>query len=378
MLPGEMAQEILIVGGYGAVGQRIARLLDAAHPGSVVVAGRNPERAASGPARRIDVDEPASVDAALAGVDVVVACVRQSEPHLLQAAVRRGIAYTSIAPPWMPWPELEPLQAQAQRTGARIVAATGLEPGISSVLARVAAERLGTVGAIETELLLGVGDAYGADSLAFLLGELAERYDVLVDGRSRPARAFGASKRVVFPDPIGERRAYTIPFRDQLYYPRTLGARTSMAWIALEPAWLARAIAMVARLGGHALTRRSGPRATIHRWTEALRRRYADSNRFALVVEVRDGNRVVRATLAGRQQAHATAIGAAATAQALFTREVDAPGIWLAEQVIDPDRFLARLAAEGLVPIIQGPTPLGQPAAASKLEQPTNMGATSH
>lgn len=373
-----MTQEILIVGGYGEVGSRIVRLLEATHPGSAVVAGRNPGHAPSGmPARRIDVDDVASIDAALAGIDVVVACVRQREPHLLQAAVRRGIAYTSIAPPWTPWPELEPLHAEAQRTGARIVAATGLEPGISSVLARVAAQRLGTVDAIETTLLLGVGDAYGADSLIFLLGELAERYDVLVDGRSRPARAFGASKRVVFPDPIGERLAYTIPFRDQLYYPHTLGARTSVARIALEPAWLGHAVAMIARLGGRALTRRSGPRTAIHRWIEALRRRYSNTDRFALVVEVRGGDRVVRATLTGRQQAHATAVGGAAIAQALLTREVDEPGIWLAEQVIEPDRFLARLAAEGLVPTVHGPTPIDQRAAASKPAQENETSVTS-
>lgn len=352
-----MAQEILVVGGYGAVGRRIARLLDAAHPGSVIVAGRNPERVLDGPARRIDVDDAASIDAALAGIAVVVACVRQREPHLLQAAVRRGIAYTSIAPPWIPWPELEPLHVRAQQTGARIIAAAGLEPGISSVLARVAAERLGTVDTIETALLLGVGDAYGADSMVFLLAELAERYHVLVDGRSLPARAFGANKRVVFPEPIGERLAYTIPFRDQLYYPHTLGARTSIARIVLEPTWLGYVVSMLARLGGRALTGRRGPRTAIHRVTEALRRRYADNDRFALVVEVRGGDRVVRATLLGRKQAHATAVGAAAIARALFTREVNAPGIWLAEQVIDPDRFLARLAAEGLVPAVEGPTP---------------------
>jgi saccharopine dehydrogenase (NAD+, L-lysine-forming) len=371
-----MSQEVLIVGGYGEVGRRIARLLEAAQPGSVVVAGRNPERAA-GPARRIDVDDVASIDAALAGIDVVVACVRQREPHLLRAAVRRGIAYTSIAPPWMPWPELEPLHVEAQRTGARIVAATGLEPGISSMLARIAAERLGTVDAIETALLLGVGDAYGADSMAFLLAELAERYDVLVDGRPRAARGFGASKRVAFPAPIGERLAYTIPFRDQLYYPRTLGARTSIAWIALEPAWLGRAVAMIARLGGRALTRRSGARTAIHRWTDVLHRRYAGADRFALVVEVRGGDRVVRVSLVGRQQAHATAVGASAIAQALFTREVSAPGIWLAEQVIEPDRFLARLAAAGLVPTVDGPAPSEQPAAASKPSQASELGVTS-
>ncbi len=159
--------QILIVGGYGEVGRRLAAQLEATQPGRVIVGGRHPEQVSGVRARAIDVDDPASIEQALDGVSVVVACVRQREPHLLRAAVRRGIAYTSIAPPWMPWPDTDPLRAEAERTGARVVLAAGLEPGISSVLVRAAAERLGRVDAVETALLLGLGDAYGADSMAF-------------------------------------------------------------------------------------------------------------------------------------------------------------------------------------------------------------------
>ena len=69
----------------------------------------------------------------------------------------------------MPWDSLDGLRGEAVRSGARIILAAGLEPGLSSVLARLGADRLGTINAIETGLLLGVGDAYGADSMAFLL-----------------------------------------------------------------------------------------------------------------------------------------------------------------------------------------------------------------
>lgn len=89
---------ILIVGGYGEVGRRLAAQLEATQPNRVIVAGRHPEQASGVPARRVDVDDVASIERALDGVGVVVACVRQREPHLLRAAVRRGIAYTSIAP----------------------------------------------------------------------------------------------------------------------------------------------------------------------------------------------------------------------------------------------------------------------------------------
>lgn len=343
--------DILIVGGYGEVGRRVADLLEAEAPGRVIVGGRNPSRA-QGPSRRIDVGDPASIDAALDGIELVVACVRQPEAHLLDAVVRRGLAYTSIAPPWLPWPRLRELDPQARASGARVVVATGIEPGISSVLARMAADTLGGVDAIENALVLGVGDAYGGDSMAFLIGELAEHYEVLVDGVPHPMRAFGASKSVTFPAPIGRRVAYTIPFRDQLYYPHTLGARTSIARIALEPAWLGRAIAILTRFAGARLTGSEHRRALLHRWTERLRRRHPEADRFALLVDVTRGDRRVRATLLGRGQAQATAIAAAATATALARREIAEPGVWLAEQAVDPQRFLARLATHGLVPTI--------------------------
>lgn len=158
--------EILIVGGYGEVGRRIAMILAQAHAQSVIVAGRNPDRASEHPATRIDVDDEASIDAALHGVELVVACVRQRQPRLLRAAVRRRIAYTSIAPPQTDGSALDPLRAEAERKGARVVLGAGIEPGISSVLARVGADRVGKFDAVETALLLGVGDAFGADRSA--------------------------------------------------------------------------------------------------------------------------------------------------------------------------------------------------------------------
>jgi saccharopine dehydrogenase-like NADP-dependent oxidoreductase len=346
-------REILVIGGYGEVGRRLAAILETAHPGAVIVGGRNPVRAGGLRSRRVDVDDETSIDSALEGVDTVVACVRQKGAQLLQAAVRRGIAYTSIAPPWMMWPEIEPLDAEAKKRGARIVLAAGIEPGISSVLARIGADRLGGVDAIETALLLGVGDAYGGDSLVFLFEELAQEYRVFVDGRHIPAHAFDRSKRVSFPSPIGERRVYPIPFRDQLYYPRTLGARTAVAWIALDPPWLGRVISTATRVGARAVMSRGPTNGALHRLTEKLRARYSDRDRFALVVEVRRGDRVLRSTLSGRHQAQATAIGAAAIAEALFSRETNAPGVWLAEQAIAPEPFLARLTASGLEPAIE-------------------------
>ena len=99
-------KDILIVGGYGTVGHRIAADLAPDAPGRIVVAGRSGERATAFAAtlgygtrgRPIDVDDSVSIEAALDGVSLVVSCIDQPEPHLLRAAIAHGLAYTDITP----------------------------------------------------------------------------------------------------------------------------------------------------------------------------------------------------------------------------------------------------------------------------------------
>jgi saccharopine dehydrogenase (NAD+, L-lysine forming) len=166
--------DILVVGGYGEVGRRLTEQLDAIAAGRIIVGGRHPDAAPGMRSVRVDVEDPKSIECSLEGVGLVVACVRQRQPHLLRAAVRRGVAYTSIAPPWIPWPQTVALGDEAERTGARVVLAAGLEPGISSLLVRAAVEKLGGVDAVESALGVGVGDTVGADSLAGRLVEVAQ------------------------------------------------------------------------------------------------------------------------------------------------------------------------------------------------------------
>jgi saccharopine dehydrogenase (NAD+, L-lysine-forming) len=231
--------DILITGGYGTVGRRVAADLAPDYPGRVVVAGRSAEKAAQLAAelghgvrgRRVDVGEPLSVEAALEGVGVVLSCIDQPEPHLLRAAIRRGLAYTDIAPHLITRRPTEVMKAEAAQTGARIVLGAGLAPGISSMLARLGADRLGAVDSVEVGVLLSVGDAYGPASRAYIMEEIALAYKTRIEGREVPVRPFAASARVTFPH-LWEstRRTYSrSPTRSSS--PRhSVPGRRSLAW----------------------------------------------------------------------------------------------------------------------------------------------------
>src|SRR5262249_44124856 len=247
-------QGILIVGGYGVVGRRIAAELAPDYPDSVVVAGRNLARAnetatAIGHGvrgQRIDIAVPSSIAAALVGVSVVISCIDQPGRTLLWAAVERGLNYTDITPHLT---ELGrgaaygKIGAAARASGARVVLGTGIVPGISNVMVRALADVLGGVDEIETALLLAASDGGGPGSFDYFLQELSMSFHTWVDGKDRLAHAFSDPQLVDFPPPVGAQLSYLFPFSDQVLYPRTMGARTALTRVAIEPAWLARLLA---------------------------------------------------------------------------------------------------------------------------------------
>jgi saccharopine dehydrogenase-like NADP-dependent oxidoreductase len=283
-----------------------------------------------------------------------MSCIDQPESHLLRSAIGRGLAYTDIAPHLMTRRPTEAMKAEAAQRGGRIVLGSGLAPGISSLLARLGADRVGAVESVKSNVLLSVGDTYGPASRAYLLEEIALPYTVRIEGREVPTRPFTGSARVNFPQPLGERTSYLFPFSDQVFYPETLGARTALSRLALEPPWLGALLSVLVRLRVTAmLRRRVGAEERVQRLNTRLRRRYEGRDRYGVVVEIQGSRGRVRAGLVGREQATGAAIGAAAVVRALAEGEVKQPGIWLAEQIVPPGPFFERLAVRGLVPTVE-------------------------
>lgn len=351
------AGQILIVGGYGAVGRRIAADLAPDYPDRIAIGGRSLRRAQETAkaighgvvGRELDITVPSSVAASLQGAAVVIGCIDQPDRALLWAAIERGLGYTDITPHLT---ELgrgtayESIVAAARSSGARVVLGTGIVPGISNVMVRMCADALGGADEVETALLLSAGDVTGPASFDYFLRELSMSFDVRVDGADRPAHAFDAPRLVDFGEPVGTRRSYLFPFSDQVLYPRTLGVRTALTRLALEPAWLGKLLAVMVRTGAARLIGAYPIRHSIAR--RRLDRPSSKDARFALRVDVRRAGRSRSATLLGHAQADAAAAGAAGVARLLIEGRVAEPGAWMPEQIVEPSPFLSRLARQGL------------------------------
>lgn len=357
------ADGILVAGGTGVVGRRVARDLARDYPDQVIVAARQADIANQLASEighgtrscRIDVRDRDCVESALADVDTVISCVAQSDtPHLLLGAIAHGCGYTDIAPmAFKRTPYPTSLAEEAVRTGARIVLGAGLVPGVSNVLARMGADRVGEVEAVETTCLLSVGDEYGTDSKQYIAQEIATRFNVRIDGTNWMSRPFTLAKTVEFEAPLGKVRAYLFPFSDQIHYPTTLGARTSISRLALLPGWVSRVLPFLVPLVGDAhTTRDSPPSQQLNRLMGWLKRKYDGLDWWGVHVEVSGAGGLWRGVVQGHRQAQGAATSAAAVVRALAERKVDRPGVWTAEQIIPVEYFLQQLAARGLAPSV--------------------------
>jgi saccharopine dehydrogenase-like NADP-dependent oxidoreductase len=225
------------------------------------------------------------------------------------------------------------------------VLGTGIVPDISNVMVRALADFLGGADEIETALLLTASDVSGPASLDYFLQELSMSFDIRVDGTDRPARPFSAPRLVEFPPPVGAQLSYLFPFSDQVLYPRTMGSRTALTRLAIQPAWLGRVLAVMARTGASRLFANKIVRDAFARHRE--HRPSKKAGRFALRVDVRRGGHSMSATLLGWAQADAAAAAAAGIARLLIEGDIAEAGAWMPEQIVDPRPYLSRLANRG-------------------------------
>ena len=364
-----MSDIILIVGGYGDVGGLLGPELITAHYPHIRVAGRNEQKARL-MARKLgesadwvvmDVHDQASVEAALEGVGTVVGCIDQREYYLLRAVVQRGLRYVDVTASREFIEAGLALTDAAQKSGARVLLAAGLTPGLINVMARRCADSVGGARVVHTHGLFSTGDTYGLAAVRFMLQIMPKPYTILDGGKKRVVHCFGSYREATFPAPIEHRRVFLYAYPDQFFYPRTLGADTSTSWFALEPPWVTKTIAWMLRLGGRFWLRFKMVQwllVNLFNLTSSLKR---GEDQLMFSVEVTGPEGTSWAGVRGHGEGAGTAISAALMVRALLETDKIPPGVWLPEQVIELETYLPAMAEKGWNVEIRPPSNGGDP-----------------
>lgn len=346
---------LLIVGGYGLVGEQVARTLRRRHPElPILLAGRNPENgqalADSIGASTVAVD--VSTVEPLAALTVrpaaILAVVSDPHDHLLVDAMRRGIPYADVNRAG-PAAILDVTVAAArERPSAPVLLSGSWLAGLSALLAAAAVRELGTVERIDITALSSSDDRVGPDSWGFS-ERLAWPYYGMRDGRRQPTHPMTTLRDVRCADGL-ERPAALIGTLEQTTLPVTLDVPTVETRMALMSPASLYALVGLKRTGAL----RGLTRPALRGLRDALLQRPGSGDFTGLTVTARGTDRSVTIeVLDTRGQAHLSALGAVAAAERVLGGGLPA-GISFPEQAAEPAADLELLRQAGVVVRLTG------------------------
>ena len=347
---------ILIVGGYGAVGRVIATNLAEKFPGQVIVAGRSYEKAnalaqeSGGKIRPLQTNifTAHQTPEILDGVALVVMCLDLPDTQFVQLCLQKGVHYIDVTASYDFLMQVEALHGVAKLGGSTAVLSVGIAPGLTNLLASYAQSQFDELENLDIHILLGLGEAHGEAAVRWMVENLNADFTVMEKGVEKPARSFADGKQTTFPGKLGRRTTYRFDFSDQHVIPRTLGIPLVSMRIAFDSAWMTRFMAVMKTIGLFGLLRYQWAQDTL---VKLLRRFHFGSELFVAQVDGHgfvDGERKSKSfAVVGEQEARFTGLVAAQVAEKMVTA-VYPSGVFHIEQLFAPLPFIEALAVYNL------------------------------
>jgi len=248
-------KNILIVGGYGVVGTKVAHLLRKRHPEvGILLGGRNPEKGrgfatelGNAQSVRIDLMDNDPLSALKGKVDIVLAVVNDIDDHLLLSAVHHKIPYVDITR-WTERMRSAILRlAMYDTSQSAVVFASSWMAACPGIVAKGLAETYEEVNRIDINILYANQDDSGPNSVEYM-DRLGVPYEVRDSGETKLARPFSEAVKVDFPD-VGSYKLYRFDSPDQFTLPLISGAQSVAARIGFDDAFSAPTLSFLVRSG---------------------------------------------------------------------------------------------------------------------------------
>lgn len=328
---------VLIVGGYGHVGRRIAARLLKAGVGMVRLAGRDAIKAHQAAAQlgcegsTIDLTSPNTWTEPLAGIRCVVVCVDQAVPIFPSFVLERGFTYVDITADDAFFRKVEGLDDLARSRNGRGILSVGLAPGLTNLLVKACTEGMDKVEMVRIGILLGLGDAHGPAAIDWTLRNLSH-----TDASAIEVIRFGEQQH--------GHLAVPFDFADQHVVRRTLGIEQARTYLAFSSPLMSRTAFAMLRFIAVRPSMRRVVQAAMHHI-----RLGSDRAALSIMATGKQGGATITRTMMieGRGEAEITALVAAFVVEHAL-RNALPPGIRHIEKILSIHHLLPRLREEGI------------------------------
>ncbi|QJD88284.1 saccharopine dehydrogenase family protein [Cohnella herbarum] len=345
-----MKDYIVVVGGYGHVGQSISRQLGECFPGKVYAAGRNLSRAqqfsrsTNGKVLPLQLNIAGGFDRTLRDrVKLVVMCLDQTDTSFVRFCFENGIDYVDVSANHSFLAQVEQLQAEAKANEATAILSIGLAPGLTNLMAYHAKSLMDHTDALDISIMLGMGDHHGKAAIEWTIDNLGNDFEVVRGDKKVAVASFADGKKTNFGGPLGSRKAYRFNFSDQHVLPLTLGVPTVSTRLCFDSVAITGLLAGLKASGMFRLLRYKPVRSAA---VQLFGRMKFGTEIFAVKIDAwgkRDHEHVkVESFLQGTSEAEITAKVAAFVAERAYRAELP-HGVYHIEQLFELNPILASM-----------------------------------
>lgn len=212
-----MTKKVLVLGGYGTCGRRIAEILAQDPTVECVIGGRDVRRGQAVAAQVgvefvvVEAQRAASLNAALDGIFAVVnTCgpFHWRDYAVAERCARRGVYYVDMADDRSYILGIRDLSQRAVEGGVALVSGAGSALAFSSVLAEAVAPAFDAIEQIDIAVLSGNRNPQGPASIRSLLQTQGQAVRICERGRWRDVPGFSRARAIDLPVPLGRCRLY--------------------------------------------------------------------------------------------------------------------------------------------------------------------------
>ena len=367
-----MSKQVLILGGSGRIGSRVAADLLAHTSAHVTLAGRNPEvgfkvnqslmrEGGSAIAQRcqflpLNLENQVCVQKAIADANLVIHCAgpfHKRNASVLNQCIELGVSYVDVSDHPSFTCKAIALRAKAEAAGITAIVNTGVFPGISNSMVRRNIEQLDQANAVHLSYVVGGSGGAGVTVMRSTFLGLQRPFEAWVNGERQSIQPYSDREVLSFPH-YGRVGVYWFDMPESFTLADTFPVKTVVTKFGSVPRFYNQLTRSVARLWHPRLLRSNTVIEFLSQVSYAMTR---ISNLWSGVgvairsdvTGVKYGQAVrSRSTLFHPNAAEAAGIGTGAIAELILSGELKKPGVWVPEQAISTKLFEAGMQSRGV------------------------------
>jgi saccharopine dehydrogenase-like NADP-dependent oxidoreductase len=359
-----MTQQVLILGGSGRIGSKVATDLIAHTSSHVTIAGRNLTTGAEVSQQlgdrvqfvAIDLTNVAQLQDAISRADLVIHCAgpfHYRDAGVLKLCIEQGVNYVDVSDHPSFTRKALAYKAAAESAGITAVINTGIFPGISNSMVRRDVEQLDQAEKIHLSYVVAGSGGAGVTVMRTTFLGLQRPFEAWIDGEWKIVKPYSDREVVEFPK-YGNVGVYWFDMPEAFTLPETFPVKTVITKFATVPRFYNYLTWSVARWWHPKLLQ---TKAVIEFLSYVSHFMTDVTDTFSGIgVAIRSevtGEKEGRSmrcvsTMLHSDTAISAGIGTGTVAELILSGKLRKPGVWAIEQALPTDLFDQAMQSRGI------------------------------